>query len=168
MGEHRVGAILTDAELAAIEHRVGNLPDEQLRDEVLRLIAEVREARAARGSVARRRVASSGVRSDETTGTPADADYVPSGGRVSIAEWQAIATRLRAQRSLSPPVHPTSPQEEEERGRRWEAVRARLGWDAQAPLTPEQEAEVEALVREEIAAHRRESQQEPEHDAYGR
>jgi hypothetical protein len=57
------------------------------------------------------------------------------------------------------PARSTSPQEVEDRRRRWEIVRARLGWDAQAALTPKQEAEVEALVREEIEAHRQEVRQ---------
>jgi hypothetical protein len=38
---------LTEAELSAIENRAHHLPDERLREDVLRLIAEVRQARAA-------------------------------------------------------------------------------------------------------------------------
>src|SRR3989442_148197 len=74
-----------------------------------------------------------------------DPDHVPSGGRVSMAEWQEIATHLQAQRSLPPTPHPLSRQEEEERRSRWEAVRAKLGWDTQDTLTPEQEAQLDLL-----------------------
>ena len=83
-----------------------------------------------------------------------------------MAEWKAIVARLKAERESLPKSRPLSPQEREDRERRWGALRAQLGWDIQAPLTPEQEAELNALIQGEIQAHRREKLQE--RDARGR
>jgi hypothetical protein len=98
----------------------------------------------------------------------AQPDDVPPGGRVTIAEWQAVAAGLQADRGpVSEPYQP-SPAELAERQRRWEELRAQLGWDAQAPLTPEQEKELDTFVQEEIKAHRREKRLERERHARGR
>jgi hypothetical protein len=83
-----------------------------------------------------------------------------------MAEWKAIVARLKAERESVPEPRPLSLEEQEDRQHRWEAVRAQLGWDSQASLTPEQEAELNALIREEIQAPRGEELQK--RDARGR
>src|SRR6266567_6119207 len=146
---------LTEAELAETEKRARTLPRAWPREAMLRLIAEVRRTRAGLA------VAPNRLDSDSAPQTPfSTPEYTPPGGRVTMAEWKAIVARLKAERESLPKSRPLSPQEREDRERRWEALRAQLGWDTQAPLTPEQEAELNLLIGEEIQAHRREKLQE--------
>jgi hypothetical protein len=154
---------LTEAELSAIENRAHHLPDERLREDVLRLIAEVRQARAASAFAAVGDPGPKPAQPLQPAPPTLDADHIPPGGRVRMGEWLEIAARLRTQRSTLPEARPSSEQEAEEHRHRWETVRAQLGWDAQEPLTPEQEAEIERLIRNEIQAHQQERRERERH-----
>lgn len=154
---------LTDPELAGVEQQARQLSNDSLREEILRLIAEVRRSRAAR--VASYEQAAAPPGSEEPAFDP---DYTPPGGRVTMGEWRAIAARLEAARGPLPGPPHLSPKEQEERRRRWERLRAQMGRDAQTRLAPEQEASLDDLIQAEIQAHRRQRQRKRERRASGR
>src|SRR5438128_7029480 len=84
---------LTEADLAETEKRARTLPRAWPREAMLRLIAEVRRARAG-FSVAP-------DRPDRVSApqTPlSNPEYMPPGGRATMAEWKAIVARLKAER----------------------------------------------------------------------
>ena len=122
---------LSDRELAEAEQRARTLPKAWPRQVLLRLIAEVRRARAGTGPVA------SPPKAAEPQSPSFDPDYRPPGGRVTMTEWKATAARLKGESGTG--SFALSPHELEERRRRWEQLRAQLGWDSQRPLTPAQE-----------------------------
>jgi hypothetical protein len=67
-----------------------------------------------------------------------------------------------------PEPHRLFGSEREARRSRWEDLRVQLGWNSATPLTPEQKADLNTLIREKIQAHRREKRQQAERHAGGR
>lgn len=121
---------------------------------MLRLIAELRRVREALEAVRRQPAEAAETRSDR--------DYTPPGGRVPMAEWQEIAARLEASRRRPRKPRSLAAEEREERQRQWEALRAQLDSGDQLPLSPQEEAEVNRVIREEIEAYRSEKRQASE------